>query len=121
MLIAILGFIWSVFQSSREGGRVTANTPPRSAGGWAPRSYEWLARFNPPAYLPAAEGEAETPAEFRAAMRRYSNTDYPGAIAGLQAAASEHPDFIAARLHLGICYLFTTNRSSQIAGLPKAP
>src|SRR5260370_23345811 len=120
MLIAIIGFVWSVFQSSREGGRVTANTPPRSAGGaGAARSYEWLARFNPPAYQPSTEGEAEKPAEFRAAMRRYSNTDYAGAIAGLRSTAGEHPDFVPARLYLGICSLFTNDRSSGIAELRK--
>ena len=50
-------------------------------------------------------------------MERYSNTDYSGAIAGLQAAASAHPDFIEARLYLGICYLSTNNRPSGITEL----
>ena len=117
MLIAIVGFIWSVFQSSREGGRVTANTPPRSAGGAGPsRNYDWLAHFNPPAYR-HAEGEAEKSAEFRAAMRRYSNTDYAGAIAGLQATVGEHSDYVEARFYLGICLLYTNNRSSGIGEL----
>jgi hypothetical protein len=118
LLIAILIFIWSVFQSSREGARVTANTPPRSAGSaGSPQNYEWLARFNPPAYQPAGDGEAAKPLEFRSAMRRYSNTDYSGAIAGLQAAANALPDFVEARLYLGICYLYTNNRPSGIAEL----
>jgi hypothetical protein len=118
MSIAIVIFIWSVFQSSREGARVTANTPPRSAGrAGSPQSYEWLAHFNPPAYRPSGDREAAKPAEFRAAMVRYSSTDYSGAIAGLQAAASAHPDFVEARLYLGICYLFANNRPSGIAEL----
>jgi hypothetical protein len=118
LLIATVVFIWSVFQSSREGARVTANTPPRSAGSaGSPQNYEWLARFNPPAYLPAGDSDATKSAEFRSAMRRYSNTDYSGAIAGLQAAAGALPDFVEARLYLGICYLYTNNRPSGIAEL----
>ena len=118
MLIAIVVFIWSVFQSSREGARVTANTPPRSAGrAGSPQSYEWLARFNPPAYRPSGDREAAKPAEFRAAMLRYSSTDYSGAIAGLQAAVGTHPDFVEARLYLGICHLFVNRRPSGIAEL----
>jgi hypothetical protein len=118
MLIAIVVFIWSVFQSSREGARVTANTPPRSAGSaGAPQNYEWLARFNPPAYRPAGDGEAVKPPEFRSAMRLYSNTDYTGALAGLRAATEALPDFVEARLYLGICYLYASNLPSGIAEL----
>src|SRR5258706_1393612 len=118
MLIAVVVFIWSVFQSSREGGRVTASTPPRSVGkAGSPQNYDWLARFNPPAYRPAGDGDAMKPAEFQSAMRRYSTTDYSGAIAGLQAAANASPDFIESRLYLGICYLYTNNLTSGIAEL----
>jgi hypothetical protein len=119
LLIAVVVFIWSVFQSSREGARVTASTPPRSAGSaGSPQNYEWLARFNPPAYPPVDDGGAAAkPAEFRSAMRLYSNTDYSGAIAGLQATANALPDFVEARLYLGICHLYTNNRQSGIAEL----
>jgi hypothetical protein len=118
LLIATGIFIWSVFQSSREGARVTANTPPRSAGtAGSPQNYEWLARFNPPAYQPASDGDAVRPAEFRTAMQHYSKTDYAGAIAGLESARNALPDFVEARLYLGICYLHTNNRPSGIAEL----
>jgi hypothetical protein len=118
LLIAVVVFIWSVFQSSREGARVTANTPPRSAGSTgSPQNYEWLARFNPPAYRPGADDKATKPVEFVSAMRLYTGTDYSGAIAGLQATANALPDFVEARLYLGICYLYTNNRPSGIAEL----
>ena len=50
-------------------------------------------------------------------MQRYSNTDYSGATIGLEAAAKRLPDFVEARLYLGICYLYTNNRPSGITEL----
>lgn len=110
MLGAIGIFIWSVVQSRREGGTVTANQLPG-------RGNEMLARVFPPAYRPV--GSSPRPAAFNAAIARYSQRDYAGAIPALVALVETNPDFIEARFYLGICYLSTGNGAAGIAELRK--
>lgn len=119
MLIAIGIFAYSVLQSSREGGHITANESPRTGGGVASGGYEFLARVYPPAYRDLGGTGSERPAEFRTAIERYSHRDYDGAITGLAKAVDKKPDFVEARLYLGICYLSANNRASGIAELRK--
>lgn len=110
MLGAIGIFVWSVVQSRREGGTVTANQFPG-------RATETLARVFPPAYHPV--GSLARPAAFNTAIARYSQRDYAGAIPGLAALVETKPDFVEARFYLGICNLATGNAASGIAELRK--
>lgn len=111
VLLCAMGiFIWSVIQSRREGGTVTANQVPG-------RANETLARVFPPAYHPV--GSLSRPAAFNTAITRYSQRDYAGAIPGLAALVETKPDFVEARFYLGICYLSTGNAASGIAELRK--
>jgi tetratricopeptide (TPR) repeat protein len=110
MLCAIGIFVWSVVQSRREGGTVTANQLPG-------RANETLARVFPPAYRRV--GSQATPAAFNTAIARYSQRDYAGAIPGLATLVETKPDFVGAHFYLGICYLSTGNAASGIAELRK--
>lgn len=79
-----------------------------------------LARVFPPAYRDLGGSQAQRPAEFRAAIERYSQRDYTAAISGLAAVVAKQPDLVEAHLYLGICYLFANNRAAGIAELHKA-
>lgn len=107
MLCAIGIFIWSVLQSRREGGRMTAS-------GFNSGS-EVLGRFNPPAYRSFVS--SSQPAGFANGIERYSKRDYAAAIPVLDRVVKDHPDFFEARFYLGICYLFRGDRPSGIAQL----
>ena len=115
LLIALGIFVWSVFQSAREGGRVTTIIPTTAVAG-SRQQYEILGRFNPPAYTVARNNAAEPP-DFEDAMRHYSNRDYAGALSRLEAAVKTHPDLLVARLYLGICRLYNGNRDGGVEAL----
>ena len=110
MLIAMGLFAFSLVQSRREGSRVTANELPRT------REYEVLSRVYPPAYRDL-NASGQRPAQFRAAIERYSQREYDAAIPALAAVVEKHPDLVEARLYLGICYLFANNRTAGIGQL----
>jgi TolA-binding protein len=107
MACAIVIFIWSVVQSRREGGRVTARE--------AAITNSDLARFNPPAY----RGAPPKTREFASAIELYSDRDYAAAIPVLRSAADSHPDLVAARFYLGVCELYTNAPDAGLADLRK--
>ncbi|HLJ47719.1 MAG TPA: zf-HC2 domain-containing protein [Bryobacteraceae bacterium] len=88
-----------------------AYTPPP-----APNRLELLARFDPPRYEAGTlrGTEAAPSPDFRTAMARYSQGDYPGAIPGLLKVESTEAHF-----YLGVSYLLNNNRTSGIAELRK--
>ncbi len=106
MLCAIGIFVWSVFQSRREGNGITASFSPRRGGGLAANGYEELGRFNPPTYRDLGGAPANSP-DFRTAISNYSQRDYQSAIDSLEAVVKRQPDAAEARFYLGICDLFT--------------
>jgi hypothetical protein len=65
-----------------------------------------LARVEPPPYRePAFRGADEAEAKFRAAMKRYQQHDYAGAIPGLVEASRLNPKAPGIRFFLGVSYL----------------
>lgn len=113
MLTAIGIFTWSVFQSSREGGHVTATQSPQTGGNYSATGYRELGRFFPPAY---SGGQPATP-DFAAAMKLYTQRDYAAATAALRSVVGAHPDFVAARFYLGICEIYANDLAAGIADL----
>ena len=102
MLCAIGIFAWSVIESRREGGGVTAiRARIESPGAFFPPTYRAIVGS------PVSAG-------FRDAIAHYKNRDYAAAIPGL----ATEPD-IEARFYLGICYLYTGKRDNGIAELRK--
>lgn len=107
MLCAVAVFLWSVFQSKREGGAVTAREAKVTDAD--------LARFFPPAY----KGPPPATRDFASAIELYSERDYAAAIPALRSAADAHPE-LNARFYLGVCELYTGARDAGIADLKKA-
>ncbi len=102
MLCAIGIFVWSVIESRREGGGVTAIRGRTESPG----------AFFPPTYRPVAGSPDNS--NFRNAIAHYKSRDYAGAIPGLTADSD-----IESRFYLGICDLYTGDRESGIAELRK--
>lgn len=50
-------------------------------------------------------------------MRDYSNRNYAGALARLDAVVKAHPDLLVARLYLGICSLYNGKGNAGIEEL----
>ena len=82
-----------------------------------------LARVEAPAYLPATQLRA-TPSEaaerFDAAMRRYVDGDYAGAIPGLRVAAGLRADAPQYAFFLGVCQLLTNQVDPAVADFQRA-
>ncbi len=118
MLTAIGMFAWLMLIGRREGSRVPASESPRTGGGRPADAYQVLSRFNPPAYRDLGDAPDPPATGYRAAIARYTQRDYQGAIAGLGAATanSKSPQ---AHFYLGICYLYTDDTPSGIAELRK--
>jgi TolA-binding protein len=111
-------FAWLAVQSRREAGAGrTANARPAPLRKIPAERIELLARIEPPPYQPSAAESAKSPREFRAAMERYRNRDYAGAIPGLRAAANAQPQSAGASFYLAICLLLTNDRSAGIQEL----
>ena len=113
MLTAIGIFTWSVFQSSREGGHVTATQSPQTGGTFSATGYRELGRFFPPAYT---GGQAATP-DFTAAMKLYTQRDYAASTPALRAVVKAHPDLVAARFYLGICEIYGSDLPAGMTDL----
>jgi len=107
MLCAVAVFLWSVFQSRREGGGVTARRATVTDAD--------LARFFPPAY----NGSPPAAHDFASAIELYSHRDYAAAVPALRAAADAHPELIAARFYLGVCELYSGARDAGVTDLKK--
>lgn len=91
---------------------------------WQPRSADGiaeLASFEPPEYQPprlrAFVDEAEE--EFRAAMDRYQDGDFEGAIGGLETAAELDPDRVDAPFFLGASLLLTGDTEAALGHLTR--
>jgi len=80
-----------------------------------------LARVEPPVYIPAAlRGPRDEAAEhFEAAMRRYVDGDYAGAIPGLRAAADLKPNAPQVLFFLAACQLITGEIDAAAAGFDR--
>ncbi len=80
-----------------------------------------LARVEPPVYIPMTlRGPRDEAAEkFDAAMRRYTDGDYAGAIPELDAAADLNPKSPRTAFFLAICNLVTDQLESAVSGLQK--
>lgn len=80
-----------------------------------------LARVDPPIYLPLAlRGPRDEAVErFAAAMSRYVDKDYAGAIPDLRAAAGLNPKAPHAAFFLGICQLLTDQVDPAVESLQK--
>jgi len=78
-----------------------------------------LARVDPPIYLPVTlRGARDEAAErFEAAMRRYVDKDFAGAIPDLETAVRLHPDAPHANFFLAICQLLTGKVAPAVEGL----
>ena len=55
--------------------------------------------------------------EFQAAMDRYQQRDYSGAIPALRSSLEVQPQSVEARFYLGICLLLTSDRAGGIEEL----
>jgi TolA-binding protein len=113
MLVAMSVFGWLAWTSWEEPGvgRVAGARPANTAAGSiSDESYELLAAFRPPEYLP----EPGAPKSFQAAMALYEKQDYAGAASALRAVSDAQPDFVAARFYLGISLLL---KGERIAGI----
>lgn len=116
LLVAFSVFAW-LAKSSRDEpgvGRVAAAGPVTAApSALADESYELLAAFRPPEYVSVPNA----PKTFQAAMAKYDERDYAGAVSALRAVTDAKPDFEAARFYLGISLLLAGNRISGIQEL----
>jgi TolA-binding protein len=82
-----------------------------------------LARVEAPAYLPATQLRAapsEAAERFDAAMRRYVDGDYAGAIPGLRAAAGLRPEAPQYAFFLGVCQLLADQVDPAVADFQRA-
>lgn len=97
--------------------------PPSAAPAQPVVALNVLARVEAPAYLPATQLRA-TPSEaaerFDAAMRRYVDGDYAGAIPGLRAAAGLRADAPQYAFFLGVCQLLTNQADPAVADFQRA-
>jgi TolA-binding protein len=117
LAIAVGVFAWLASESRREAGLGrTANAAPPPLRAIPAERIELLARIEPPAYeIPAANVKISP--EFRAAIEKYRNQDYAGAIPGFRAAARSQPQSAEARFYLAICLLLTNDRAAGIQEL----
>ena len=107
--------------TERPGGQ--ASTPstlavlPRPVPTSARGLVEW-ALITPPRFqAPSLRGFRSESPEFEAAMDRYTQSDYAGAIAGLEEAVRRNPDDAAARFFLGACHLLSGRMPAGIVRL----
>ncbi len=78
---------------------------------------EW-ARITPPRFqAPSLRGFLPESPEFEAAMDRYIQSDYAGAVAGLEEVVRRKPDDAAARFFLGACHLLSGRMPAGIVRL----
>jgi TolA-binding protein len=112
MVIIALGVLfWQASESRRDAGARIVRRPLQVPA----ERYQLLARFEPPPYL-AGDASAKR-SLFLAAMERYSQRDYAGAIPRLRAAIGHQPDFLEARYYLGICLLLANDHASGVKEL----
>ena len=118
LTIAVGVFAWLASESRKEAGEGrTANARPPVLRHIPEERYRLLARFDPPAYLPAPQAKSGKQRAFQGAIERYTKGDYAGAMAGLRATAAAQPDLPAARFYLGICFLLTNDTPAGIREL----
>jgi hypothetical protein len=116
MLVAVSVFAWLAWTSREEPGigRVAGVGPVNTAANTiSDESYELLAAFRAPEYLP----EKAAPKSFQSAMARYQKQDYAAAAAALRPVANAQPTFVAARFYLGISLLLSGDRIGGIEEL----
>jgi hypothetical protein len=116
MLLAMSVFAWLAWTSREEPGvgRVAGARPINTAASSiSDESYELLAAFRAPEYLP----EKVAPKSFQFAMARYQRQDYASAAAALRPVTNAQPDFVAARFYLGISLLLSGDRIGGIEEL----
>ena len=116
MLVAISVFAWLAWTSREEPGvgRVAAARPINTtANSISDESYELLAAFRAPDYMP----EKAAPKSFQSAMARYKEQDYAAAAAALRPVTNAQPSFLAARFYLGISLLLSGDRIGGIEEL----
>jgi TolA-binding protein len=78
-------------------------------------SYDLLARFDPPAYLPSTlRSASRTTKNFSEAMKLYTSGDFAGAAKGLRGLDGSRPLY-----YLGVSELLSGDRSGGIADLQK--
>jgi hypothetical protein len=101
----------------------TAAAPPSAAPAPPLVALSVLARVAAPAYLPATQLRAapsEAAERFDAAMRRYVDGDYAGAIPGLRAAAGLRPDAPQYAFFLAACHLLTNQVDPAVTDFQRA-
>ena len=116
MLVAVSVFAWLAWTSKEEPGvgRVAGALPVNAAASTlSDESYELLAAFRAPEYVP----QPGAPKTFQAAMAKYKMEDYASAASALRSITHAQPDFAAARFYLGISLLLTGDRISGIEEL----
>ena len=119
LAIATGVFAMLAVQSRREAGLGgTANARPVPIREMPAERLELLARIEPPEYRGPAPEDAQSSREFRAALERYVNRDYAGAVPSLRAVGAQGlPESIEARFYLAICLLVTNDRPNGILEL----
>ena len=123
MLVAVSVFAWLAWTSKEEPGvgRVAGSHPLPGANNTLPEeSYELLAAFDAPAYMPERLSK-DVPKDFPAAMAQYTNHNYSAAAAALRKIADAKPDFTPSRFYLGISLLLSNNRIAGIQELVTSP
>lgn len=100
MVIALGVLFWQAKQSRRDQGAKTITRPTEIPA----ERYQLLAHFEPP--------PPSTAAQLQAAMNRYRQRDYAGAINILRAQNSPEAHF-----YLGICDLLTNKQDASLREL----
>jgi TolA-binding protein len=116
MLVAMGVFGWLAWTSREEPGvgRVAGALPANTvASSISDESYELLAAFRAPEYVP----ERAAPQLFQAAMARYRKQDYAGAASALRTVTDAQPIFVAAKFYLGISLYLSGDRIAGIQEL----
>ena len=116
MLVAISVFGWLAWTSREEPGvgRVAGARPTNTTtSSISDESYELLAAFRAPAYVP----ERAAPQSFQSAMALYRKQDYAGAASALRTVTNSAPGFDAAKFYLGVSLLMSGERIAGIEEL----
>jgi TolA-binding protein len=116
MLVAMSVFGWLAWTSREEPGvgRVAGARPTNTTtSSISDESYELLAAFRAPAYVP----DRAAPKSFQSAMALYRKQDYAGAAAALRGVTNSTPSLEGARFYLGISLLLSGDRIAGIQEL----
>jgi hypothetical protein len=125
MLVLLAGIAWwnlrrvSPPHVEQAQGPIAAPAPVVPAKPAPDSGFDQLARVDAPQYreprMRGAEDAADT--QFHAAMRRYQQQDYAGAIPGLTEAARLNPKSSSIQFFLGVTHLLNGDRSGGIMHL----